>query len=133
MIIEKCTSEESCAWLLEFLHKIPNFNLNLTLQEKRLITTPGNVLCIGRSGTGKVHISYIIDTCIDNFCGFETFCTGDFVQDPLVPLLQGSVVAEVGWFYVGGGRVDDGSPLGDRDCEPRPHQRDPPLLHHAQG
>jgi hypothetical protein len=53
MIIEKCTSEESCAWLLEFLERIPNFNLHLTNQEKRLITTPGNVLCIGRSGTGK--------------------------------------------------------------------------------
>jgi len=31
MIIEKCTSEESCTWLLDFLHRIPNFNLNLTL------------------------------------------------------------------------------------------------------
>jgi hypothetical protein len=53
IIIEKCTSEESCTWLLEFLEKIPNFYLRLTPQEKKLITTPGNVLCIGRSGTGK--------------------------------------------------------------------------------
>lgn len=53
MIIDKCTTEESCSWLLDFLEKIPNFNLRLTPQEKRLITTPGNVLCIGRSGTGK--------------------------------------------------------------------------------
>lgn len=30
MIIEKCTTEESCEWLLEFLEKIPNFNLRLT-------------------------------------------------------------------------------------------------------
>jgi hypothetical protein len=71
MIIEKCTSEESCTWLLDFLHRIPNFNLNLTLQEKRLITTPGNVLCIGRSGTGKVKKQFLIS--LDNFSSPEAF------------------------------------------------------------
>jgi hypothetical protein len=52
-IIEKCTSQESCEWLLSFLEKIPNFTLKLTPEERLLITTAGNILCIGRSGTGK--------------------------------------------------------------------------------
>jgi hypothetical protein len=35
------------------LYKLPNFNLKLTKQEELLVTCPGNVLCLGRSGTGK--------------------------------------------------------------------------------
>ena len=33
--------------------KIPNFKLALTEQERLLISTPGNIICLGRSGTGK--------------------------------------------------------------------------------
>jgi hypothetical protein len=53
-IIEKCTSSESCEWLVNFLQKIPNFKLKLTEEEQLLVSTPGNILCLGRSGTGKV-------------------------------------------------------------------------------
>lgn len=38
---------------MELLTKIPNFNINLTEQEKDVIGENGNVLAIGRSGTGK--------------------------------------------------------------------------------
>lgn len=33
--------------------RIPNFNLKLTEQEQLLVSTAGNILCLGRSGTGK--------------------------------------------------------------------------------
>lgn len=39
--------------LVEFLEKIPNFALKLTKQEKSVIGQQGNVLVLGRSGTGK--------------------------------------------------------------------------------
>jgi hypothetical protein len=134
MIIEKCTSEESCAWLLEFLERIPNFNLHLTNQEKRLITTPGNVLCIGRSGTGKVIFKSYPYQLADNLSSIASVCLGDLVQDPLVPLLQRFDLLACGWLQrrrCSG--LDDEPALGDRDSEPRPHERDPPLLHPAQG
>jgi len=128
MIIEKCTSEESCRWLLDFLHRIPNFNLNLTAQECRLISTPGNVLCIGRSGTGKVSI-IVFNKSLDYFSSFATFRNRDPVQDPFDPVLQGCDLPEVKQFHFGGGGVDEhGSALGDSDSEPRAHQRDQALL-----
>lgn len=39
--------------LVEFLQKIPKFTLKLTHQEKKVIGQEGNVLVLGRSGTGK--------------------------------------------------------------------------------
>ena len=39
--------------LVEFLEKIPNFTIKLTVQEKKVIGQEGNVLVLGRSGTGK--------------------------------------------------------------------------------
>lgn len=38
---------------MELLTKIPNFKVELTEQEKDVIGENGNVLVIGRSGTGK--------------------------------------------------------------------------------
>lgn len=129
MIIEKCTSEESCAWLLEFLQKIPNFNLNLTAQEKKLIQTPGNVLCIGRSGTGKVIFSLIINSLIDYISCAQTLRFGDPLQDPLDPLLQGCHFSQAAErLHSGGSRFHNGSALSHRDSEPRPHKRDQTLL-----
>ena len=39
--------------LVEFLERIPNFAIKLTRQEKKVIGQEGNVLVLGRSGTGK--------------------------------------------------------------------------------
>ena len=44
---------ESCSRFISLLGKIPGFNISLTEEEKQLISTPGNVMAIGRSGTGK--------------------------------------------------------------------------------
>ncbi len=44
---------KKAAQLVEFLEKIPNFAIKLTTQEKRVIGQGGNVLVLGRSGTGK--------------------------------------------------------------------------------
>lgn len=44
---------ESCKGFIRLLETIPNFRIRLTDQERELIGTPGSVLAIGRSGTGK--------------------------------------------------------------------------------
>lgn len=44
---------QSAKTLVELLTKIPNFKVELTDQEKDVIGENGNVLAIGRSGTGK--------------------------------------------------------------------------------
>ena len=44
---------KKAAQLVEFLERIPNFAIKLTRQEKSVIGQGGNVLVLGRSGTGK--------------------------------------------------------------------------------
>ncbi|KAM3142568.1 hypothetical protein pb186bvf_005227 [Paramecium bursaria] len=44
---------KSAAELLQFVERIPNFKVKITQQEKQVIGASGNVLVIGRSGTGK--------------------------------------------------------------------------------
>ena len=51
--MRRVANAESCKWLVSFLEKIPNFRLKLTEEEKSLIGESGNILAIGRSGTGK--------------------------------------------------------------------------------
>ena len=43
----------SCQGFIRLLEAIPNFRIRLTEEERDLIGTPGDVLAIGRSGTGK--------------------------------------------------------------------------------
>ena len=52
-LLKQYADFSSAAKLVELLEKIPNFKLKLTLQEKDVIGQSGNVLVIGRSGTGK--------------------------------------------------------------------------------
>lgn len=52
-LIKRFVDFQSAKTLVELLTKIPNFNINLTEQEKEVIGENGNVLAIGRSGTGK--------------------------------------------------------------------------------
>lgn len=52
-MIKRFVDFQSAKTLVELLTKIPNFKINLTEQEKDVIGQNGNVLVIGRSGTGK--------------------------------------------------------------------------------
>lgn len=52
-MIKRFVDFQSAKTLVELLTKIPNFNVALTEQEKDVIGQNGNVLAIGRSGTGK--------------------------------------------------------------------------------
>lgn len=44
---------QNSAKLVPFLEKIPNFVYHLSKQEKQIIELKGNMIVIGRSGTGK--------------------------------------------------------------------------------
>jgi hypothetical protein len=52
-MVKRFVDFQSAKSLVELLTKIPNFKINLTEQEKDVIGENGNVLAIGRSGTGK--------------------------------------------------------------------------------
>jgi hypothetical protein len=52
-LIKRFVDFQSAKTLVELLTKIPNFRVELTEQEKDVIGENGNVLVIGRSGTGK--------------------------------------------------------------------------------
>mmetsp|Transcript_32024 Transcript_32024/g.31728 ORF Transcript_32024/g.31728 Transcript_32024/m.31728 type:complete len:346 (-) Transcript_32024:5401-6438(-) len=49
----------SCNDFINLLKTIPNFRIKLTEEQEDLIGTPGNVLAIGRSGTGKTTCSVL--------------------------------------------------------------------------
>ena len=52
-IMRRFIDFQSAKTLVQLLTKIPNFKINLTEQQKDVIGENGNVLAIGRSGTGK--------------------------------------------------------------------------------
>ena len=52
-LLDKYVDFQSAKRLVELLEAIPNFKIRLTPEEKDVIGTPGNVIAIGRSGTGK--------------------------------------------------------------------------------
>lgn len=52
-ILSSLTDKNSCRGFIELLKTLPRFSLKLTEEELDLIGTPGNVLALGRSGTGK--------------------------------------------------------------------------------
>jgi flagellar biosynthesis GTPase FlhF len=52
-MIKRFVDFQSAKTLVELLTKIPNFRVKLTEEEKNVIGENGNVLVIGRSGTGK--------------------------------------------------------------------------------
>lgn len=53
VMVKRFVDFQSAKTLVDLLTKIPNFKINLTEQEKDVIGENGNVLAIGRSGTGK--------------------------------------------------------------------------------
>ena len=52
-MIKRFVDFQSAKTLVELLTKIPNFRVKLTEEEKSVIGLNGNVMVIGRSGTGK--------------------------------------------------------------------------------
>ena len=44
---------------VNFLTKIPNFKYKLTKQQKDVVGESGNLIVIGRSGTGKTFLSIL--------------------------------------------------------------------------
>lgn len=58
-LINKLGNATSCTEFINFLKKIPDFRIKLTEEQESLIGSPGNVLAIGRSGTGKTTCSIL--------------------------------------------------------------------------
>ncbi|OMJ66529.1 hypothetical protein SteCoe_36591 [Stentor coeruleus] len=58
-LINKLGNSASCTEFISFLKKIPDFRIKLTEEQEKLIGSPGNVLAIGRSGTGKTTCSIL--------------------------------------------------------------------------
>jgi hypothetical protein len=52
-LMDKMSEGQSCKSFIELLESIPNFKIQLTNQEKDVIGSAGNLLVLGRSGTGK--------------------------------------------------------------------------------
>ncbi|KAM3136353.1 hypothetical protein pb186bvf_011488 [Paramecium bursaria] len=52
-LLKRYADFSSAAKLVELLQRIPNFKVKLTEQEQKVVGASGNVLVIGRSGTGK--------------------------------------------------------------------------------
>lgn len=52
-MLKKYVDFQSAKNLVDLLQKIPNFRIKLTEEEKNVIGENGNVMVIGRSGTGK--------------------------------------------------------------------------------
>ncbi len=58
-MLNKFADAENAKWLVSFLETIPHFRLKLTDEEKETIGQIGNVLALGRSGTGKTTCSVL--------------------------------------------------------------------------
>ncbi|CAG9320671.1 unnamed protein product [Blepharisma stoltei] len=58
-LVKLLSEENSCKDFIRLLKTLPNMTLKLTDEELELISTPGNVLTIGRSGTGKTTCSLL--------------------------------------------------------------------------
>ena len=52
-MVKRFVDFESAKSLVELLTKIPNFRVKLKKKKKNVIGENGNVMVIGRSGTGK--------------------------------------------------------------------------------
>lgn len=52
-ILKTLADSTSCQGFINLMEKLPNFRIRLTDEERDLIGTPGNVMALGRSGTGK--------------------------------------------------------------------------------
>lgn len=58
-LIKQLADSGSCEDFLKVLNTIPNFKIKLTEEQQELVASSGNVLTIGRSGTGKTTCSIL--------------------------------------------------------------------------
>lgn len=58
-MLDRFADAGNARWLVGFLESIPNFRLKLTDEERDTIGQTGNVLALGRSGTGKTTCSVL--------------------------------------------------------------------------
>ena len=58
-IINKLSVGRQNKNLLEILRKMPNLDLTLSEQQEEVVTSTTNMLCLGRSGTGKTTSSVL--------------------------------------------------------------------------
>ncbi|CAD8167125.1 unnamed protein product [Paramecium pentaurelia] len=58
-LLKRYADFSSAAKLVELLQKVPNFKIKLTEEEQEVVGSDGNVMVIGRSGTGKTTCSIL--------------------------------------------------------------------------
>ncbi|CAD8176793.1 unnamed protein product [Paramecium octaurelia] len=58
-LLKRYADFSSAARLVELLQKVPNFKIKLTEEEQEVVGSDGNVMVIGRSGTGKTTCSIL--------------------------------------------------------------------------
>ena len=56
-IVEQLSDEQGAQQLLRLIKAIPKIKFKLTAEQEMMISTPQNLLCLGRSGTGKTTSS----------------------------------------------------------------------------
>lgn len=71
MIIEQVADEDGTQQLLRFIKSIPKIKFKLTAEQDLMIATPENLLCLGRSGTGKTTSSALRLFASDAFFKFH--------------------------------------------------------------
>ena len=70
-IIEHVSDEDGTQQLLRFIKSIPKIKFKLTAEQDLMIGTPENLLCLGRSGTGKTTSSALRLFASDAFYKFH--------------------------------------------------------------
>ena len=70
-IIEQVGEEDGAQQLLRFIKAIPKIKFKLTKEQDLMISTPENLLCLGRSGTGKTTSSALRLFASDAFYKFH--------------------------------------------------------------
>ncbi|CDW90518.1 lupus brain antigen [Stylonychia lemnae] len=56
-LVETVSDEKGAEQLLRLIKSIPQLKFKLTIEQEKMISTPNNLLCLGRSGTGKTTSS----------------------------------------------------------------------------
>ena len=70
-ILDQVSEEEGTQELLRFIKSIPKIKFKLTGEQDLMISTPENLLCLGRSGTGKTTSSALRLFASDAFFKFK--------------------------------------------------------------
>ncbi len=58
-IVKKLSSEQNVEKLLSIIEQIPNLDIKLSALQQAVVSSSENLLCLGRSGTGKTTSSVL--------------------------------------------------------------------------